>query len=71
MSATEDMASESVNNIYREVPNNDAVHDEYMNYTGKGAMSSSPLARAPSGTVLNIPYAFSTLSVYTNIPGNT
>eukprot|EP00983_Pelagomonas_calceolata_P089926 1157360-Pelagomonas_calceolata.AAC.6 len=58
-------ASRPVAINFREVPGNSEAHAEYEK-GGKGALSSKPLVNSDD---MNIPVAYSTLSIYVNIPG--
>uniref|UniRef100_A0A7S3VTW4 PBP domain-containing protein n=1 Tax=Dunaliella tertiolecta TaxID=3047 RepID=A0A7S3VTW4_DUNTE len=71
MAAVEDMASGPVRTVYREVPNDQKARDEFNpGAIPKAALSSAPLVpSAGEPAVLNIPVAFSTLSIYANVPG--
>jgi len=66
--AVEYGASRPVDINFREVPGNSEAHDEYKNMGPRGALSSNPLGPS-DGPHLNIPVAYSTLSIYVNIPG--
>eukprot|EP00983_Pelagomonas_calceolata_P082989 1156056-Pelagomonas_calceolata.AAC.13 len=68
MSAVEGMASNQVHTSYREAPNDDLAHAEF-NVGTQAAFTSAPLVQGDS--FLNVPVAYSTMSIYANIPGVT